>query len=135
MDSRNGSKVCICIVGDQEYDNVSSRFPWSEQRTRKPRQPISETTVNPRGFRWNRRDQLNFALELGTANQECPVKCIHRASKGPRKANLHLSYEKYLGVRFTESDSLGFTIAVGDMQAFNPSDQLSRANRTNGPAD
>lgn len=43
-------------------------------------------------------------------------------------------YEKYLGVRFIESDNQGFTIAVGDMQAIDPTLSLTpiEANRPGG---
>jgi hypothetical protein len=61
----------------------------------------------------------NFALELGTANSSVQLNAITDPQKDLVRQIFSL-YEKYLGVRFVESDSLGFTVAVGDMLAINP---------------
>lgn len=58
----------------------------------------------------------NFESLLGTANQSQQLNSITETQKGMVRQIMSL-YEKYLGIRFVESDSLGFTIAVGDMQA------------------
>ncbi|MCY2983095.1 MAG: pre-peptidase C-terminal domain-containing protein [Planctomycetota bacterium] len=60
----------------------------------------------------------NFSAQLGTANQSVQLNTITDAQKVMVRQVMSL-YERYLGVRFTESDNLGFTIAVGDMQAIN----------------
>ena len=75
----------------------------------------------------------NFALELGTANQSVQLNAITEPQKDLVRQIFSL-YEKYLGVRFLESDSLGFTVAVGDMLAINPLTALTpiEANRAGG---
>ena len=75
----------------------------------------------------------NFALELGTANRSVQLNAITDTQKQMVRQVVSL-YERYLGVRFTESDNLGFTIAVGDMQAINPLTSLTtvEANRPGG---
>ena len=61
----------------------------------------------------------NFAIQLGNANRSVQLNAITEIQKTMVREALTM-YEKYLGVRFEESDNLGFTIAVGDMQAINP---------------
>ncbi len=75
----------------------------------------------------------NFAGELGTANQSVQLNAITETQKNMVRQVVSL-YERYLGVRFAESDNLGFTIAVGDMQAINPLTSLTtvEANRPGG---
>lgn len=75
----------------------------------------------------------NFASELGTANQSVQLNAITEPQKDLVRQIFSL-YEKYLGVRFLESDSLGFTVAVGDMLAINPLTALTpiEANRAGG---
>ncbi|HUP81592.1 MAG TPA: hypothetical protein VM260_23780, partial [Pirellula sp.] len=75
----------------------------------------------------------NFASQLGTANQSVQLNTITDAQKTMVRQVMSL-YERYLGVRFTESDNLGFTIAVGDMQAVNALTSLTtvEANRPGG---
>ncbi len=72
----------------------------------------------------------NFASQLGTANSSVQLNTITEPQKNLVRQVMSL-YERYLGVRFTESDNLGFTIAVGDMQAINPATSLTtvEANR------
>ena len=75
----------------------------------------------------------NFASQLGTANNSVQLNAITETQKNMVRQVMSL-YERYLGVRFTESDNLGFTIAVGDMQAINPLTSFTtvEANRTGG---
>lgn len=75
----------------------------------------------------------NFASELGTANRSVQLNTITDAQKNMVRQVMSL-YERYLGVRFTESDNLGFTIAVGDMQAVNALTSLTtvESNRPGG---
>ena len=75
----------------------------------------------------------NFASELGTANRSVQLNTITDSQKNMVRQVMSL-YERYLGVRFTESDNLGFTIAVGDMQAVNALTSLTtvEANRPGG---
>ena len=61
----------------------------------------------------------NFASQLGTANASVQLNAITEIQKTMARQVVSL-YEKYLGVRFVESDNQGFTIAVGDMQVINP---------------
>ena len=72
----------------------------------------------------------NFSTLLGNANQSVQLNAITETQKDMVRQIMSL-YEKYLGVRFTESDSLGLTIAVGDMQAIDPVGALTtvEANR------
>ena len=72
----------------------------------------------------------NFTTLLGNANQSVQLNAITETQKDMVRQIMSL-YEKYLGVRFTESDSLGLTIAVGDMQAIDPVGALTtvEANR------
>lgn len=75
----------------------------------------------------------NFASQLGNANRSVQLNAITESQKNMVRQVMSL-YEKYLGVRFTESDNLGLTIAVGDMQAINPLTSLTtvEANRPGG---
>ncbi len=73
----------------------------------------------------------NFAIQLGNANRSVQLNAITEIQKTMVREALSL-YEKYLGVRFQESDNLGFTIAVGDMQAINPLTSLTPIE-PNGP--
>ncbi len=75
----------------------------------------------------------NFSQQLGTANQSVQLNTITDQQKYMVRQVMSL-YERYLGVRFTESDNLGFTIAVGDMQAINSATSLTtvEANRPGG---
>jgi hypothetical protein len=75
----------------------------------------------------------NFASQLGNANQSVQLNAITEIQKGMVRQVVSL-YEKYLGVRFVESDNQGFTIAVGDMQAIDPTRSLTpiEANRPGG---
>ena len=61
----------------------------------------------------------NFASALGTVNNSVQLNAITETQKDLVRQIFSL-YEKYLGVRFVESTSLGLTIAVGDMTAINP---------------
>ncbi|MFM9062753.1 MAG: hypothetical protein ACKOOI_06935, partial [Pirellula sp.] len=61
----------------------------------------------------------NFANQLGTANASVQLNAITEIQKTMARQVVSL-YEKYVGVRFVESDNQGFTIAVGDMQVINP---------------
>ena len=61
----------------------------------------------------------NFANQLGTANASVQLNAITEIQKTMARQVVSL-YEKYIGVRFVESDNQGFTIAVGDMQVINP---------------
>ena len=75
----------------------------------------------------------NFASQLGNSNSSVQLNAITETQKNMVRQVLSL-YERYLGVRFTESDNLGFTIAVGDMQSINPLTSFTtvEANRTGG---
>ena len=75
----------------------------------------------------------NFASQLGTANQSVQLNTITDSQKNMVRQVMSL-YERYLGVRFTESDNLGLTIAVGDMQAVNSNTALTtvESNRPGG---
>ncbi|XZE33033.1 GEVED domain-containing protein [Pirellulaceae bacterium SH501] len=75
----------------------------------------------------------NFASALGTANSSVQLNAITEPQKDLVRQIFSL-YEKYLGVRFLESDSLGFTVAVGDMLAINPLTALTpiEANAAGG---
>ncbi len=75
----------------------------------------------------------NFASQLGTANQSVQLNAITDIQKKMVRQVVSL-YEKYLGVRFVESDNQGFTIAVGDMQAIDPTLSLTpiEPNRPGG---
>ncbi len=75
----------------------------------------------------------NFSSQLGTANQSVQLNTITDSQKTMVRQVMSL-YERYLGVRFTESDNLGLTIAVGDMQAINSLTSLTtvESNRPGG---
>ncbi|MEQ1825450.1 MAG: pre-peptidase C-terminal domain-containing protein [Pirellula sp.] len=75
----------------------------------------------------------NFAAALGNSNRSVQLNAITETQKNMVRQVMSL-YERYLGVRFTESDNLGFTIAVGDMQAINPTTSLTtvESNRPGG---
>jgi len=75
----------------------------------------------------------NFAAALGNSNRSVQLNAITDPQKVMVRQAMSL-YERYLGVRFTESDNLGFTIAVGDMQAINPLTALTtvESNRPGG---
>ncbi len=75
----------------------------------------------------------NFASQLGTANNSVQLNAITETQKNMVRQVMSL-YERYLGVRFTESDNLGFTVAVGDMQAINPATSFTtvEANQNGG---
>ena len=75
----------------------------------------------------------NFASQLGTANSSVQLNTITDSQKNMVRQVFSL-YERYLGVRFTESDNLGLTVAVGDMQAINAATSLTtvESNRPGG---
>jgi hypothetical protein len=75
----------------------------------------------------------NFAAQLGTANNSVQLNTIVTSEAQRTMVRQVLSqYERYLGVRFVESDNLGITIAVGDMQAIDPLTSLTTVE-ANGP--
>ncbi|MEM8735639.1 MAG: hypothetical protein AAGG44_15500, partial [Planctomycetota bacterium] len=61
----------------------------------------------------------NFQNNLGTFSNTALVNAITEQQKVRVREILSI-YENYLGVRFVESDSTGMTIAVGDMRAISP---------------
>jgi parallel beta-helix repeat protein len=75
----------------------------------------------------------NFASQLGTENSSVQLNVITEIQKTMARQVVTL-YEKYLGVRFVESDNQGFTIAVGDMQVINPATALTPV-ASNRPGD
>ncbi len=75
----------------------------------------------------------NFASQLGTANSSVQLNAITEIQKTMARQVVTL-YEKYLGVRFVESDNQGFTIAVGDMQVINPATAITPV-ASNQPGD
>ncbi len=70
--------------------------------------------------------EYNFQGILGTANGSNQLNAITDGQKAMVRQILSL-YESYLGVRFVETVSRGFTVAVGDMRAVAPA-------AANGPA-
>lgn len=61
----------------------------------------------------------NFQGQLGVLGGSTLLNAITEQQKLRVREVLSL-YERYLGVRFVESDNLGMTIAVGDMRAVSP---------------
>ncbi|MCA9126859.1 MAG: pre-peptidase C-terminal domain-containing protein [Planctomycetales bacterium] len=61
----------------------------------------------------------NFQGQLGVLNGSTLLNAITETQKTRVREVMSL-YEQYLGVRFVESENLGFTIGVGDMRAIVP---------------
>ena len=127
-----GAKAAIV---DSEIKNTSAYkidFPGAntEQGNRDNRYQHHVTRVDQDGIEVI---SYNFASQLGSANQSVQLNAITEIQKGMVRQVVSL-YEKYLGVRFIESDNQGFTIAVGDMQAIDPTLSLTpiEANRPGG---
>ena len=127
-----GAKAAIV---NSEIKNTSSYtldFPGAndEQGNRDNRYQHHVTRVDTDGIAVI---SYNFASQLGTANRSVQLNTITDAQKVMVRQVMSL-YERYLGVRFTESDNLGFTIAVGDMQAINALTSLTtvEANAAGG---
>ena len=79
----------------------------------------------------------NFKGNLGIVSVSPLLNAITEQQK-ERVREVFSLYERYLGVRFVESDSLGMTIGVGDMRAVVPFEDvvgsgLPGVNELNGP--
>lgn len=61
----------------------------------------------------------NFQSNLGVFSNTNLVNAITQQQKN-RVREIFSIYEQYLGIRFVESESLGLTVAVGDMRAVTP---------------
>ncbi|RMF42331.1 MAG: VWA domain-containing protein, partial [Planctomycetota bacterium] len=74
----------------------------------------------------------NFQGILGTLGNNTLLNAITEQQKVRVREVMSL-YEKYLGVRFVETESEGLTIAVGDMRAVVPDDGVNELNAPGAP--
>lgn len=79
----------------------------------------------------------NFQRNLGVFSNSNLVNAITEQQK-QRVREIFSIYEEHLGARFVETDSLGMTVAVGDMRAIQPFEDvvgsgLPGVNELNGP--
>jgi GEVED domain/Dockerin type I domain/Bacterial pre-peptidase C-terminal domain len=127
-----GAKAAVINSEIRNTTSYTLDFPGAndEQGNRDNRYEHHVTRVDTDGIAVI---SYNFSSQLGTANQSVQLNTITEAQKVMVRQVMSL-YERYLGVRFTESDNLGFTIAVGDMQAINSLTSLTtvEANRPGG---
>jgi hypothetical protein len=130
----SGSGAKSVVVNSEILNTTSYNldFPGAndEQGNRDNRYQHHVTRVDEDGIKVY---SYNFASALGNSNRSVQLNAITETQKTMVRQVMSL-YERYLGVRFTESDNLGFTIAVGDMQAVNPLTSLTtvESNRPGG---
>ena len=127
-----GAKSAIVTSEIQNPTPYTLDFPGAndEQGNRDNRYQHHVTRVDTDGIAVV---SYNFASQLGNANNSVQLNAITETQRNMVRQVVSL-YERYLGVRFTESDNLGFTIAVGDMQAIDPLTSLTpvESNRPGG---
>ncbi len=63
--------------------------------------------------------RYNFQSQLGVVNGTVLLNSITEQQK-QRAREIFSLYERYLGVRFIETDNRGLTIAVGDLRSVIP---------------
>lgn len=128
----SGSKSVIVNSEIRNTTAYTLDFPGAndEQGNRDNRYQHHVTRVDENGIK---EYFYNFTSDLGNANRSVQLNAITDPQKTMVRQALSL-YEHYLGVRFTESDNLGFTVAVGDMQAIDPSTSFTtvESNRPGG---